>query len=177
MVELKKHREVDLMPQSSEQDEPLKKEAELQLESAGDGGSGRSIKTALGLFDFNHGFDPQLLTDQAPFWFHYARPRVHKHFYKCFAKMPKERAFRIMEACGLPPLCILTVALRWNLLGKEQFDHLDLQAVFETAGHDVSDFGKMLTQVEMRSLYRLNQVIGTKSEEMLAKAGIEEFLF
>jgi hypothetical protein len=169
---------VDVMPQSPEQDEPIEEDVPLQLEYAGSGGSGRSVKTALGLFDSNHSFDPQLLTEEAPYWFHYVRRRVHKHFYQCFAKMPKERAFRIMEACGFPPLCILTIAVRWSLLGRsDNFDHFDLQAVFETAGYDVSNFGKTLNQIEMRCLYRLDKTIGTKSEQMLANAGVDEFTY
>jgi hypothetical protein len=165
------------MPQSSEQDEPFEEDVPLQLEYAGDGGSGRSKKTALGLFDSNNSFDPQLVAEEAPFWFRYVRSRVHKHFYKMFNDMPSERAFHIMEACGFPPLCVLTIAVRWNLLAGNDFDHFDLQAVFETAGHDVSNFGKTLNQIEMRCLYRLDKTIGTKSKKILTAAGVTEFVY
>jgi hypothetical protein len=138
-------------------------------------GPGNLVRTALGLFDDDPSIDPTTLKHDPPFWFSIFQSATRKHYYRCLNQMPRERALKILHAAGIPPLCMLTVAMRWDMLIGEDYDYLDLEAVFDGAGHDVSSFGKTLDKLETRSLYRLFCTFGFRSTSMLLNADISEF--
>lgn len=146
-----------------------------QSESSGAGG-GRNFVIAAGLSDGDR-IDPTVITRDPPFWFPIVRSRAQQHFYKCLKAMPKERAINILSAVGMPPLCVLTLGIRWQLLPRDDFDYLDLQMVFEGAGHDVSAFGKSLDRLENRSLFYLYNSVGIDSAAMLSDAEIDDFKY
>jgi hypothetical protein len=138
-------------------------------------GPGNTIRTAVGHFDDDSYIDPTILKRDPPVWFTLFQGATRKHYYKCLNKVPTERAIKILQAAGLPPLCVLAVAMRWELLIKDGFDYVDLQTVFDEAGHDVSTFGKTLDQLEIRCLYRLYRRYGLSDASMMLNADISEF--
>lgn len=145
----------------------------LQPEFSSSGPGGR-IKTAIGLFGDGSSIDPTLLTEDPPFWFFLRRGQIYTHYCTALQCMDKTRALQILSAAGLPPLCILTLGLRFRILPREDFDYLDLQAVFDVAGHSPPEFGKFLDKLQDRCLYHLDRTWGVKNRQMLESADFSE---
>jgi len=156
-------------------DDKPSKEPEPQPEFSGSG-PGRTIRTALGFSDGDEpSIDPATLEEDPPLWFSFIQSTARKHYYKRLNQIPRDRAIKILQASGIPPLCILTVVMKWDMLIDEDYDYLDLEAVFHGAGHDVSSFGKTLDKLEIRTLYKLFCTFGFRSSSMLQKADLSEF--
>lgn len=156
----------------SDDNEPLQSnEPRLQLELSGSG-PGNGVRTAIGTSDHGDNIDPTLIAEAPPFWFLFLSSLHRSQYYNAFSKADKEEVFKTLEIAEIPPLCRLILAVRWDLLLKDEFDYLDLEAVFQAAGHDTSAFNKLMAEQELRALYRLHErgfrAVACSSEQLRA---------
>lgn len=142
----------------------------LQTEFKGSGPGG-GCRTAIGLSEDGN-IDPSILVEDPPFWFPLIAWKFRKHFLSGLAGMPSERALSVLAVSGMPPLCILSLGLRWGLIDRAEFDYLDLQVLFAEAGILVPDFGRFLDVLEARSVYHLYSTLGFMELAILTDADV-----